>query len=131
MEWKELIARDAHFCWMEGDALETLSNCFDAEAERLNPGEVCKSAGRFGYLLQGSGIMQMESEVSERRAGGLLGVIPGGARGHLWVDAEFTAASESVILWFQPDALEFACYRGCWFHARLIREIQTLLGNQP
>ena len=131
MEVKELIARDEHFCWMEGDAFETLSNCFDVEPERLRAGEFCKNAGRFGYLLQGSGKIKMETNTVEAKAGSLLGVTPGGARGHLWVDAEFTAASDSVILWFQPDALEFACYRGCWFHARLIREIQTLLGNQP
>ena len=131
MELKDLIAGDVHFCWMEGDAFETLSNCFDVETERLKPGESCKSAGRFGYLLQGSGTIRMESNAAEIETGGLLGVIPGGERGHLWVEAEFTAGADSVVLWFQRDALEFACYRGCWFHARLIREIQTLLGNEP
>ena len=131
MELKELIARDEHFCWMEGDAFETLSNCFDVEAERLGTGETCESAGRFGYLLRGGGSVRMENNASEIEAGALLGVVPGGARGYLWGNAEFTAASDSVVLWFQRDALEFACYRGCWFHARLIREIQTLLGNTP
>ena len=47
MELKDLIAGDVHFCWMEGDAFETLSNCFDVEAERLKTGETCKSEGRF------------------------------------------------------------------------------------
>lgn len=131
MGLKELIAQDVHFCWMEGDAFETLSNCFDVEVKQLRAGEICKSAGRFGYLLQGGGTARMENNTDTLEAGGLLGVVPGGARGHLWVDAEFTAASDSVVLWFQRDALEFACYRGCWFHARLIREIQTLLGNEP
>ena len=131
MEWKDLIAADLHFCWLEGDALETLGNCFDVEAERLKAGETCESGNRFGYLLRGSGRVQMEDEAAALEAGALLGVIPGGARGYLWTDAAYTAGSDSVVLWFQRDALEFACYRGCWFHARLIREIQTLLGNAP
>ena len=131
MELKKMIAQDEHFCWMEGDAFETLSNCFDVEAEQLKVGKSCKSAGRFGYLLQGNGTIQGEGSFSKVEAGGLLGIVPGGARGYLWADGVFTADSDSVVLWFQRDALEFACYRGCWFHARLIREIQMLLGNTP
>ena len=131
MEWKDLIAADDRFCWLEGDALETLGNCFDVEAEWLKAGETCKSGSRFGYLLHGSGTVQMEEKTSALEAGVLLGVVPGGDRGYLWRDAAYTAGSDSLVLWFQRDALEFACYRGCWFHARLIREIQTLLGNAP
>ena len=131
MELKELIAKDAHFCWMEGDAFETLSNCFDVEAECLRNGEICESAGRFGYLLQGGGVIQRKNTAAAIEAGTLLGVVPGGTRGYLWEDAGFTARAESVVLWFQRDALEFACYRGCWFHARLIREIQMMLGITP
>ena len=131
MELKELIAKDAHFCWMEGDAYETLSNCFDVEAECLKKGETCENEGRFGYLLQGSGVIQMKNTTATMEAGALLGVVPGGARGYQWEEVGFTAGAESVVLWFQRDALEFACYRGCWFHARLIREIQIMLGITP
>lgn len=131
MKLEEMIAKDAHFYWMEGDAFETLSNCFDVEAEWLKEGETCQSAGRFGYLLQGSGMIQMQSATAAIETGALLGIVPGGARGYVWEDADFTAGVESVVLWFQRDALEFACYRGCWFHARLIREVQMILGNAP
>ena len=131
MDLQKLISQDEHFLWMQGEAFETLSNCFDVEAEQLHPGTSCRNEKRFGYLLQGCGKIQSVNGTSEVQAGALIGVIPGGIRGHQWSDDVFTAESESVVLWFQRDALEFACYRGCWFHARLIREIQTLLGNEP
>ena len=125
-EW-QLIAQDAHFSWMQGEALETLRNCFDPKTEEIPAGESGESGGRLGYLLEGCAMLNGE----KLSAGSLVGICAGGSRGYARSDDRITAVSACKVLWFPWDALEFACYRGCWFHARFLREIQIILGNEP
>lgn len=128
MDWQQLIAQDPRFSWMQGDAYETLNNCFEPQIQCLLPGETSESAGRFGYLMRGSGTLHRAEGKAYIAAGELAGIRTGGAQGYQPSADVLEAETECQVLWFPYEALEFACYRGCWFHARLMREVRDILG---
>ena len=38
-----------------------------------------------------------------------------------------TAGEDCAVAWFRRDLVLHVCYRACWFHARLIQEIDRKL----
>ena len=113
--------------WMPVRGLEVLSACFDMESEALRAGERRESGGRIGYLLQGA--LQIRERGADRRAapGTLLGVRRDSRGRKVMVPAEITAEEDAVVIWWQFDVVQTVCYQACWFHARLIRELEGLI----
>ena len=52
-----LCAGDPRLSWMPMEAFETLGACFHLCAQALAAGETVETAGRIGYLLRGSGVV--------------------------------------------------------------------------
>lgn len=127
MELREYLERDTNFSFLTQESLEILGSCFEIRLEEIPAGERRESAGRIGYLLQGQGTREQESAASQVKSGSLIGIAPGGPRGHHSVSAKLTAETDCVLLWLPYDVMEFACHRSCWFHTRLMLTLETLL----
>ena len=41
--------------------------------------------------------------------------------------AALTVATDCDVLWFQFDVVNMVCYQACWFHARLVQELERLM----
>ena len=117
------IRQDVHFSWLPDEAFPILNACFDLETEALSAGSCRETAGRMGYLLQGTGTVNG----APLNPGELFGVCRTGQGEKQAVSGVFRAESDCRIFWIQVDAVNRACYRGCWFHARLIQELDALI----
>ena len=119
-----VFARSGCFPWMPQRADQVLQSCFDLECETLAPGERRASGGRIGCLLRGAG------RVNGTESAG-PGLFLGAARGPLLekVAVEETVEAETggLVAWFDFDVVLTVCYTACWFHARLIQEMEQAL----
>lgn len=130
MELHEWLSADGNFSWLTEDAIEILGSCFTLQLQRLQPGEVCESRERLGYLLQGSGKAETDRGTKTAAAGALLGTALGGPRGHRQSRTVFTAEEVCTVWWLSYDVMEFACHRSCWFHTKLMMTIQDMLEKE-
>lgn len=130
MELKEYLEQDANFSFLTDETLEILCACFAVQLEEIPSGETRESGECIGYLLRGQGTRVQESAVAKVQAGRLIGIAPGGARGHHPVSAKLTAETDCTVLWLPYDVLEFACHRSCWFHTRLMLVVEELLKKE-
>ena len=94
--------------------------------EEIPAGGLCRSRGRVGYLI--SGRAQLRTPAGIRRAG--EGVFFGALRPGSGDESEFWAVTDCAVLWLDADVLTSVCYAACWFHARLIREVEAWLKTQ-
>ena len=120
--------------WMDQEALETLENCFDWESEEILPEMSVKTDGRVGWILQGEGLFRPAGSAEDPAcnprhvsSGKFIGVKRDEKGDKVIDDGLFTASVPCEIAWFQYDLLRFSCYRGCWFHARVMREVDAAL----
>ena len=42
-------------------------------------------------------------------------------------EVRIEAQNECLVVWFDAEVLNRVCYRACWFHARLISEMNLIL----
>lgn len=121
---ESVFARSGCFPWMPQRADQVLQSCFDLECETLAPSERRASGGRIGCLLRGVG------RVNGREDAG-PGFFFGAARNaHLEkvaVEETLEAGTECLVAWFDFDVVLTVCYTACWFHARLIQEMEQAL----
>lgn len=124
---QELLEKDPRLCWMPAEGLELLDSCFGLEIETLESGDTRGSAGRIGYLLYGEASIQTDCGAQLVSGSGLVGIRFGGPRGYQRDKGVLTALTSCEVLWMSYDVMKFACHRNCWFHTRLILEIQKML----
>lgn len=118
MELRELIEQDGNFSWLPEDAFEILEGCFDLREERIPAGESREAAGSIGYLLRGNGRV----DGVQSGPGTLLGL----GKDRKRMDAVLTAETDCRVFWLDYEVMDGACYRACWFHARLMEELEKL-----
>ena len=120
MDIYDHLAADGRLSFLPREAVEIFEGCFDLRLLELRPGETFDAAGRLCYLLRGAG------GVGERP------VAPGTFFGVDRDRAErFTAASDCAQLLWDADVLSHVCYRACWFHVRLLNEINIDKPPEP
>ena len=123
MKLSEVWKQDPRFAWLPEQAESIFNGCFNMEAEELSPGESRKNEGRAGYLVSGRG--RLEDGV-EAVSGSLFGV-RNSNRGKESQSVVFCAEEPCVVLWFDFELFTSVCYRACWFHVKLIGELEQLL----
>ena len=119
MELQELIEQDSNFSWLPEEAFEILEGCFDLREETVTAGESRKTDGSIGYLLRGSG------KVDGVQSG--PGTLFGLGTERRSVDAVLEAETDCQVFWIDYEVMNGACYRACWFHARLMEELEKLV----
>lgn len=125
----ELLHQVPLFAWLPEEAPEILNGCFDLETEKLETGETRRTDGRAGCLLSGSAVFQPEGTASDTLSAGSLFAIRRDGQGFKHPRSGIlTAASDCAVAWFDVSLTSNVCYRACWFHVRLLREIDRLLG---
>lgn len=134
--------------WLDKEGWEMLNNCFEWEVEEMPAGSEKTINGKVGWVLSGTGSFLAEktnsdsvesefkniSAAAEKKAispGVFLGVAKSATGDRMPQNGTFTANSLCRIAWFDYDLLCFACYRGCWFHARIMREVDDALNSPP
>jgi hypothetical protein len=116
------------FAWLPEGACEVLNGCFDLEVEQLRQGERREVHGRIGCLLTGSASFCPDSGPADPLSPGDLFGIARGADGiKRPVPGTLTANTDCAVAWFDFDLVRTVCYRACWFHVRLLNEIDALL----
>ncbi len=121
--------------WMDAEGWETLNTCFDWEIGEIPPGASRETGGRAAWLLSGEGVFRIAADADVAEAGAEKPVSPGmffgvkrvGTSGKAPEEGRFTALTACTAAWFDYDLLVFACYRGCGFHARVMREAEEAL----
>ena len=102
-----------------------LGACFDLEQGTLSPGERCETHGRIGILLEGEGALNDSRHVGP---GTVFGVCRSGPwREKVPAEERFQARTGCTVAWFRFDVVTAVCYNACWFHARLIQELDRML----
>ena len=120
MEQLKALKADSNFSWLPEEAMEILEGCFNLTWETIQSGETRESAGRIGYLLHGTAVGV--------DTGTLLGIYRGEDGAKRPVSVVLRAITDCTVLWFDFDLVRSVCYRACWFHVRLLREIDRMLG---
>ena len=123
MEWRELVRQDPHFSWLPEEAFRILDACFDMHGETVPAGETRETGGRIGYLLRGSGTLNGTAA----EPGTLFGARRTDREEKEMAPAALTVATDCDVLWFQFDVVNIVCYQACWFHARLVQELERLM----
>ena len=121
----ELLHQVPLFAWLPEEGAETLSNCFDLCVEGLNTGETRATEGRIGCLLRGSADFRAEAGARTLAPGDVFAL----NRDRCLIPGVLTAGEDCIVAWFHGDLVLHVCYRACWFHARLIQEIDRKLNE--
>ena len=113
------------FAWLPEEGAETLSACFDLSAEELKAGETRSVDGRIGCLLRGSADFRADAGTRTLAPGDVFAL----DRDRSPLPGILTAGEDCAVAWFRRDLVLHVCYRACWFHARLIQEIDRNLNQ--
>ena len=93
--------------------------------EELNAGETCSTDGRIGCLLRGGADFRTDDDTRILAPGDVFAL----NRDRNPLPGVLTAGEGCVVAWFHRDLVCHVCYRACWFHARLIQEIDRNLNE--
>ena len=121
----ELLHQVSLFAWLPEEGAETLSNCFDLCVEELNAGETRTTEGRIGCLLRGGADFRTDNDTRTLAPGDVFAL----DRDRNPLSGVLTAGEDCIVAWFRGDLVLHVCYRACWFHARLIQEIDRKLNE--
>ena len=121
----ELLHQVPLFSWLPEEGAETLSNCFDLCVEELSAGETRATEGRIGCLLRGGADFRTHDGTRTLAPGDVFAL----DRDRNPLSGVLTAGEGCVAAWFHRDLVCHVCYRACWFHARLIQEIDSKLSE--
>ena len=110
--------------WLPGEGSRYFDACFDMTTETIPAGEHRESRGRVGYLVSGRAQLTTQSGMDRAGEGTLFGVIqPGRPETRRAEETHLWAVTACEVLWLDGAVLRNVCYAACWFHARLIREV--------
>ena len=121
----ELLHQAPLFAWLPEEGAETLSNCFDLCVEELNAGETCSTDGCIGCLLRGGADFRTDDGTRTLAPGDVFAL----NRDKNPLPGVLAAGEDCIVAWFRGDLVLHVCYRACWFHARLIQEIDRKLNE--
>ncbi len=121
----ELLHQVPLFVWMPEEGQETLSNCFDLCVEELKAGETRSTEERIGCLLRGKADFRTDDGSRTLAPGDVFAL----DRDRNPLPGVLTAGEDCAVAWFREDLVLHVCYRACWFHARLIQEIDRNLNE--
>ena len=121
----ELLHQVSLFAWLPEEGAETLSNCFDLCVEELNAGETRTTEGRIVCLLRGGADFRTDDGTRTLAPGDVFAL----DRDRNPLSGVLTAGEDCIVAWFRGDLVLHVCYRACWFHARLIQEIDRKLNE--
>ena len=121
----ELLHQVPLFAWLPEEGAETLSNCFDLCVEELNAGETRATEGRIGGLLRGGADFRTDDGTRTLAPGDVFAL----NRDKNPLPGVLAAGEDCIVAWFRGDLVLHVCYRACWFHARLIQEIDSKLSE--
>ena len=121
----ELLHQVPLFAWLPEEGAETLSACFDLCVEELRPGDTRSADGRIGCILRGSAVFRRDGTEQTLLTGELFAL----SRSREPLSGVLTAGEGCAVAWFGRDLVCHVCYRACWFHARLIQEIDRNLNE--
>lgn len=128
---EELLRAVPLFAWLPEGAPDILNSCFDLETERLAAGETRRADGRAGCLLEGAAAFCPQfGEARTLESGALFAIARNRDRHQFPVHGTLTAVSDCAVAWFDINLTRTVCYRACWFHVRLLREIGAQLDAQ-
>ena len=113
----ELLKDQPFWRWLPPEGGRYFDACFNMDAETVPAGQHRQSAGRVGYLISG------RARVNGDPAG--EGTFFGVKGDRSAEEADLWAVTECKVLWLDGDVLRHVCYAACWFHARLIREVDA------
>ena len=122
----EWIKDQPFWSWLPREGGRYFDACFHMDWERVPAGEKRQSRGRVGYLISGRAQLRTEEGLDRAGEGTLFGVIqPGRSERRRAEETEVYAVTECRVLWLDYEVLTSVCYAACWFHARLIREVDA------
>ena len=121
----ELLHQVPLFVWMPEEGQETLSNCFDLCVEELKAGETRSTEESIGCLLRGKADFRTDDGSRTLAPGDVFAL----DRDRNPLPGVLTAGEDCAVAWFREDLVLHVCYRACWFHARLIQEIDRKLNE--
>lgn len=111
------------FAWLTQEGADTLANCFDLRVEELTSGAKYPVGQMIGCLLEGEAVFSSGGERRVLQSGELFGL----NRQCRAIPGILTAGERCTAAWFHRDLVTQVCYGACWFHARLIEEINRAL----
>ena len=112
----DYIAADPTLSFLPPECTEVFEGCFNMHLHRLPPGARFETTGYVAYLLDGAG----EIGAWDMESGAFFGV---DSRGKPQRQTVTTHTSCLLLLW-DDIIMSHLCYRGCWFHLRLLETIR-------
>ena len=110
--------------WLPPEGGQYFDACFNMDLQRVAAGERCESRGRVGYLISGSAQLHTPRGSEQAGEGTFFGVFqPRRSESRRTEETQLLAQTDCALLWMDADVLTSVCYAACWFHARLIREV--------
>ena len=119
-----LLKDQSFWSWLPREGGAYFDACFHMDWETVSAGEVRQSRGRMGYLISGRAHLEGERGLIHAGEGQLFGIVqPGRRETRRAEETSLRAVTECRVVWLDGDVLTSVCYAACWFHARLIREV--------
>ncbi|MBQ8852639.1 MAG: hypothetical protein IJZ66_09440 [Oscillibacter sp.] len=120
----ELLKGQPFWHWLPREGGRYFDACFNMDLETVPAGEKRQTKGRVGYLISGRAQLKSEADLIRAGEGSWFGVVqPGRPETRKVIETELWAVTECKVLWLDGTVLSNVCYAACWFHARLIREV--------
>lgn len=114
------------WAWLPPEGGRYFDACFNMDWETVPAGARRESRGRVGYLISGRAQLRTQRGMVRAGADTFFGVSqPGRPESRRVEETELWAVTECAVLWLDADVLRNVCYAACWFHARLIREVDA------
>ena len=121
----ELLKDQPFWQWLPREGGQYFDACFHMDWETVPAGERRESRGRMGYLISGRAQLQSEGSLVHAGEGEIFGVVqPGRPETRRVEETSLWAVTECRVMWLDAEVLTSVCYAACWFHARLIREVE-------
>ena len=120
-----LLKDQPFWSWLPREGGRYFDACFHMDWETLSAGEVRQSRGRMGYLISGHAHLEGAGGLRHAGEGAIFGIVqPGRSETRRVEETSLRAVTTCRVLWLDADVLTSVCYAACWFHARLIREVE-------
>ena len=119
-----LLKDQPFWSWLPREGGRYFDACFHMDWETLSAGEIRQSRGRMGYLISGHAHLEGAGGLRHAGEGAIFGIVqPGRSETRRVEETSLRAVTTCRVLWLDADVLTSVCYAACWFHARLIREV--------
>ncbi|MBQ2739273.1 MAG: hypothetical protein IJF36_03480 [Oscillibacter sp.] len=127
----ELLKNHSFWHWLPPEGGRYFDACFNMDWERIDHDAHIQSRGRVGYIISGHARLTTERGTVPAGEGAFFGVFqPSRPESRRVEETELWAVTDCTVLWLDADVLTSVCYAACWFHARLIREVDAWFENR-